>query len=113
MIPTPAMHTSEISSSAMYRTAQFRVAEKSVDKCRKAIQEFVAYVKANEPRTLLYISLENEKDVTQFVHLMAFADPHAMVEHGSSMANKDFITTIYPEIIGGVVVSDFYAVAIK
>jgi hypothetical protein len=44
---------------------------------------------------------------------MAFADPHAMVEHGSSAANKEFITTIYPEIIGGVVVSDFYAVAIK
>jgi quinol monooxygenase YgiN len=101
----------EINPSAMCRTTEFRVDKNSVDKCRKAIEQFVAYVKAKESGTLLYLSLQDQKDATRFLHLMVFADPRAMVEHAGSTANKEFITALYPEIQGGVVISDFVPVA--
>jgi quinol monooxygenase YgiN len=101
----------EISPTAVYRTTEFRVDRESVDKCKKTIEGFVAYVKANETGTLLYLSLQNEKDATRFLHFMIFRDPQAMIEHGSSTTNKEFITALYPEIEGGVVISDFVLVA--
>jgi quinol monooxygenase YgiN len=111
MSPITVLRNLELGSYAMYRTAEFQVDPNSIAKCRKVIQEFVAYVKSNEPGTLLYISLQNEKDATRFLHLMAFADPLALVEHGSSAANKEFITALYPELESGVVISDFILVA--
>jgi quinol monooxygenase YgiN len=95
----------------LFRTAEFQVDPNSIAKCRKLIQEFVAYVKSNELGTRLYISLQNEKDATRFLHLMAFADPLALVEHGSSAANKEFITALYPGLETGLVISDSILVA--
>jgi len=49
----------------------------SLDICQAAIREFVAYVKANEPDTHLYVSLHESEDETRFLHYFVFKDPAA------------------------------------
>jgi quinol monooxygenase YgiN len=104
---------SEIAAGAhpIYRTTEFRVTKESAGRCVRAIQEFVSYVRRCEPGTLLYLSLQDKEDPTHFIHLMAFANSKSMASHGNSPANQEYITVLYPEVEGGVVISDFDVVA--
>jgi quinol monooxygenase YgiN len=85
----------------VYTIAQYKVNAKAVDKVKKAIAEFVRYVKANEPRTLLYTAWQQKDDPTTFVHFFIFEDEMAHEAHGKSAAVKRFESLYGPELSGG------------
>jgi quinol monooxygenase YgiN len=97
---------------AIYQIAHYRVNSRSVDKVRKAIEEFVRYVKANEPGTRMYVAWQQKEDPTRFAHLFIFEDEAAHVRHGESEAVKRFESVYSPELVGGdVVFTDYDLVA--
>jgi quinol monooxygenase YgiN len=97
---------------AIYQIAQYRVKSEAVDKVKRAIEEFVSYVKANEPGTRLYVAWQQKDDPTRFVHFFIFADEAAHTKHGESEAVKRFESIYSPELVGGgVVFTDYELVA--
>jgi len=86
---------------AIYTIAQYQVNAQAVDKVRRAIEEFVRYVKANEPGTRLYTAWQQKDDPTRFVHFFIFADEAAHAIHGGSEAVKRFESVYSPELVGG------------
>ncbi len=97
---------------AVYTIAQYRVNAQAVSKVKKAIEEFVRYVKANEPRTRMYVAWQQKEDPTRFVHLFIFEDEAAHKAHGESAAVKRFESVYSPELVGGnVVFTDYNLVA--
>ncbi|MGC2063742.1 MAG: antibiotic biosynthesis monooxygenase family protein [Thermodesulfovibrionales bacterium] len=97
---------------AIYQIAEYRVNSQAVDKVKLAIEEFVRYVKANEPGTRLYMAWQQKDDPTRFVHFFIFADEAAHVAHGESEAVKRFESIYSPELVGGnVVFTDYDLVA--
>ena len=55
---------------SVYGTARFSVKPEALDRSRSAIEEFVSYVRAMEPATKLYLSLQDQADPTRFLHVM-------------------------------------------
>jgi quinol monooxygenase YgiN len=97
---------------AVYTIAQYQVKASAVDKVKRAIEEFVRYVKANEPGTRLYMAWQQKDDPTRFVHFFIFADEAAHIAHGRSEAVKRFESIYAPELVGGeVVFTDYNLVA--
>jgi quinol monooxygenase YgiN len=85
----------------VYTTAQYQVRPNAVAKVKKAIEEFISYVKANEPRTRLYLAWQQKDDPTIFVHFFIFEDEAAHQAHGESAAVKKFEAAYTPELVGG------------
>ena len=85
----------------VYTIAQYQVKPGAVQKVKKAIQEFISYVKANEPRTRLYAAWQQKDDPTTFVHFFIFEDEAAHQAHGESPAVKRFEAVYTPELVGG------------
>jgi quinol monooxygenase YgiN len=89
--------------------AHYRVKPSAVDKVKRAIAEFVAYIRANEPGTRLYMAWQQEDDPTRFVHFFIFENEAA---HASSDAVKRFEAAYGPELAEGeVVFTDYEVVA--
>ena len=84
----------------IYQTGGYRVKPSGVDKVKKAINEFVAYVQANEPGTHMYLAWQQADDPTHFLHLFIFEDEAAQVRHGESDAVKRFEAVYGPELAG-------------
>jgi quinol monooxygenase YgiN len=96
----------------VYTIAEYKVKAQAVDKVKKAIEDFVRYVKANEPRTAMYTAWQQQDDPTRFVHLFIFEDEAAHEAHGKSAAVKRFESIYGPELTGGPVkFTDFNQVA--
>jgi quinol monooxygenase YgiN len=96
----------------VYTIAEYQVKAQAVDKVKKAIEDFVRYVKANEPRTRMYTAWQQQDDPTRFVHLFIFEDEAAHEAHGKSAAVKRFESIYGPELTGGPVkFTDFNLVA--
>ena len=91
-------HKFSARSRSTYKTTRFSVLPESVDKCQAAIREFVAWVKSNEPGTRWYISLQDQRDSTQFLHVMIFEDKAAEERHRTSQATRRFVEVLYPEL---------------
>jgi quinol monooxygenase YgiN len=96
----------------IYQTAHYQVSAESVDDVRAAIEEFVAYVAANEPGSRLYSAWQEQDDPTRFVHLFIFEDQAAQDAHSRSDAVHRFESVYGPHLVGGpVVFTDYVQVA--
>ena len=99
-------------SMEIYTIAQYRVRPSGVEKVKRAIEEFVPYVQANEPGTRMYLSWQQKDDPTRFVHFFIFDDEAAHAAHSRSEAVKRFEAAYRPELVGGdVVFTDYNLVA--
>jgi quinol monooxygenase YgiN len=99
---------------AIYQTGGYRVKPSAVEKVRHAIKDFVRYVQANEPGTLMYLAWQQKDDPTRFLHLFIFEDAAAQSKHGQSEAVRHFESIYSPELVGGdVVFTDYELVAGK
>ena len=93
----------------LYQTGGYRVKPGAVDKVKRAIVEFVEYVKKNEPGTEMYLAWQEKADPTRFLHLFRFKDEAAQKKHGESAAVAKFESVYGPELVGGGVVFTDYA----
>ena len=99
---------------AIYQTGGYQVKASAVEKVKKAIKEFVAYVQANEPGTRMYLAWQQQDDPTRFLHLFIFEDEASQARHGESDAVKRFESIYSPELVGGeVVFTDYEMIAGK
>jgi quinol monooxygenase YgiN len=99
---------------AIYQTGGYQVKPSAVNKVKQAIEEFVRYVKANEPGTHMYLAWQQKEDPTRFLHLFIFEDAAAQARHGQSDAVRRFESIYAPELVGGeVVFTDYELVAGK
>jgi quinol monooxygenase YgiN len=99
---------------AIYTIAEYRVRKAGVEKVKRAIEEFVPYVKANEPGTRMYLAWQQKDDPTRFVHFFIFENEGARDAHGRSEAVKRFEAAYGPELDGGkVIFTDYELVAGK
>lgn len=96
----------------IYTIAQYRVRPEGVEKVKRAIEEFVPYVKSQEPGTRMYIAWQEQDDPTRFVHFFIFENEAAHDAHARSEAVKSFEAAYRPELAGGdVVFTDYHAIA--
>jgi quinol monooxygenase YgiN len=98
----------------IYTIAEYRVKASGVEKVSRAIEEFVAYVQANEPGTRVYTAWRQKDDPTRFVHFFIFEDKAANTIHANSAEVKRFEAAYRPELEGGgVVFTDYELIAAK
>ena len=95
----------------VYMTARFEVRKERLDVCQRAIQEFVDYIGANEPDTLLYTSLYEGADPTRFLHYFIFRDEAARDRHSSSDAVFRFTDILYPHLVAPVEFTEYVVFA--
>ena len=99
---------------AIYQTGGYRVKQSAVEKVKDGIKDFVSYVKASEPGTLMYLAWQQKDDPTRFLHFFIFEDAAAQARHGESDAVKRFEAVYSPELAEGpVVFTDYELVAGK
>ena len=92
----------------IYQTGGYQVKPEAVEKVKKAIAEFVEYVKANEPGTEMYLAWQEAENPAKFLHLFIFKDAESAKKHGESDAVRKFESVYSPELVGGEVVFTDY-----
>jgi len=98
----------------LFQTGAYQVKRSALPQVTKAIEEFVQYVKANEPGTLMYLAWQQKNDPTRFIHLFIFKDAASQELHGQSEAVKRFEAVYSPELTAGeVVFTDYEMIAGK
>jgi len=96
----------------IYTIAHYKVRPEGVEKVKRAIEEFVAYVKVREPQTRMYMAWQQQNDPTCFTHFFIFENEAAHEAHSRSEAVKRFEAAYRPELAGGdVVFTDYNVVA--
>lgn len=92
--------------------AEYRVRPEGVEKVKRAIQEFVPYVRAKEPGTRMYLAWQQKDDPTRFVHFFIFGDEPAHDAHSRSEAVRRFEAAYRPELaVGDVVFTGYNLIA--
>ena len=91
----------------IHQTAYFVVRDDAQEICQQAVQEFVEYVRANEPDTLLYTSLQEKENPNHFLHYFIFRDESARDLHGNSEAVKRFSSILYPNLVAPVEFTEY------
>ena len=95
----------------IYTAARFRVQPESVQTCLHAINDFIDYIKQNEPTTLRYTSVRSFEDSFSFLHFFAFEDEAAEQRHRNSPGTKRFVEALYPNLDGDLMFERWNAVA--
>jgi quinol monooxygenase YgiN len=96
---------------AIYRTASFHVRPENLEACKERIRQYVAEIKAHEPGTRMYVSLQDQVTPNRFLHIYVFDDEAAEIAHGRSAVTKQFSQFLSPELAGPVSFGDFDVVA--
>ena len=84
---------------AIYQLAHYQVRQSGVPRVKEAIEEFVQYIDANEPGTLVYLAWQGQDDPTRFTHIFVFANEAAQTIHSQSEAVKRFESIYTPELV--------------
>ena len=87
---------------SIHQTAYFVVRDDALEVCKKAIHEFVDYVRENEPNTFLYTSLQAKENPGEFLHYFIFRDENARQVHANSEAVNRFTNILYPNLVAPV-----------
>jgi len=95
----------------IYMTARFEAQKDALEICKQTIQEFVEYVRVNEPDTILYISLQEKENPTRFLHYFIFRDEQAREIHSNSDAVDRFTSVLYPNLIAPVEFMEYVVLA--
>ena len=95
----------------IYQTARFKIRPEAQERCEQAIRNFIAYVKANEPGTVSYLSLQEQGDPTSFLHSFIFQDEAARERHANSEAVQRFTAILYPETLAPVEFTEYTLIA--
>jgi quinol monooxygenase YgiN len=96
----------------IYTIAEYQIQPSGVEKVKRAIEEFVRYVQANEPGTRMYVAWQQKDDPTRFLHFFIFDDEAAHKIHSSSQAVKRFEAAYGPELASGnVIFTDYHLIA--
>jgi quinol monooxygenase YgiN len=88
-------------------TARFETQPDKLAVCAEAIREFVEYVRANEPDTLLYTSLQDTTRPTHFFHYFIFRDEQVREIHSNSEVVNRFTSVLYPNLVAPVEFTDY------
>lgn len=107
------MSTPSIERGPIRQVARYQVGHDGLGRCLAAIREYVAWVRANEPGTLLYEVWQDREEPTRFVHLCVFRDTAADRAHSESPALHKFTSIIGPECLAPVEFLDYGLVAAK
>jgi quinol monooxygenase YgiN len=78
-----------------YVMIPFTVHKEKIEEAKTTISELISKVRENEPKTLLYKSLQLKKDPASFIHFMIFADNAAHMQHRSAPYVLDFVKKLY------------------
>ncbi len=98
----------------IYGTGSYRIKSEAVGKVKRAIKEFVSYIKKNESGTRLYVVYQEKDDPTRFIHFYIFANAAAEDAHSKSEAVKRFESVYTPALKGGpVTFTDYNLIDMK
>jgi quinol monooxygenase YgiN len=95
----------------IYMTARFRIKPETLNACVYVISDLIEYIKANEPGTLQYTSVNDFDDPYTFLHFFVFEDEAAEERHRHSPGTTQFIEALYPNLEGDVEFSRWREVA--
>lgn len=98
---------SQAKSTEIRQLARYQIRPEALDRVLAALNEFVAYVRANEPGTLRYDVWQEQSDPTRFVHIFTFRDADADRIHSESAEVKKFASILYPECLAPVEFIDY------
>ena len=91
----------------IYKTAHFQIQPAHLNTAKQAIEEFITYIQANEPDTIIYTSVQLKSDETTFMHFMGFVDAAAEEKHRTSSGVQRFVEVLYPVTVDGVTFVDY------
>ena len=101
----------EGSGAEIRQLARYQVQPEALQRVLAAIEEFVAYVSANEPGTLRYEVWQEKDEPTRFVHLFIFKDKEADRIHSESAEVRKFAGVLYPQCLAPVEFTDYQQIA--
>ncbi len=94
-------------------TARYQVPPERVEDCKRTVEDFVKYIRINEPTTLFYMANQEMGHPTQFLHTMIFENEEAVAIHQKSPATKRFVDMIYPAAIEPLEFNQYYILGFK
>jgi len=86
----------------IHELARYEIRPDALEEVLAAINEFVAYVRANEAGALRYEVWQEAERPTRFVHIFVWRDEEANRLHGESAAVKKFAGILYPKCLAPV-----------
>jgi len=86
----------------IHELARYEIRPDALEEVLAAINEFVAYVRANESGALRYEVWQEADRPTRFVHIFVWRNEEANRLHGESAAVKKFAGILYPKCLAPV-----------
>jgi quinol monooxygenase YgiN len=93
---------------AIYESGAYQIKPSAIGRVKRAIEEFVEYLRKNESGTEMYLAWQEKEAPERFLHLFRFRDREASERHGESEAVKKFESVYRPDLVGGEVVFTEY-----